>query len=233
MKRLLLCLLMCIVMGPNVGAQQSGAQRSNTQQPITQQPTVQQPSAPAANAQQGSAQSSSAQPADGQAASATQNDPDAPATKEEVEAYFAVAHTRELATKVTAAMVKPMQQMMHDTYLKNKEKLPSDFEARMGKETEEMMQNMPFDEMIDAMMPSYQKHFTRGDMEALTAFYSSTTGQKLLKELPAITAEAMQNMIPILQKYTSSMQQRLQEQVAQMLQQSAPQAAKNPPATAN
>jgi Mlc titration factor MtfA (ptsG expression regulator) len=51
--------------------------------------------------------------------------------------------------------------------------------------------------------------------------------------LPAISAEAMQNMIPILQKYTSSMQQRLQEQVAQMLQQSAPQAAKNPPATAN
>jgi len=159
---------------------------------------------------------------------APQASADAPASKEDVEAFLAVMHYKDVAANMTAAMAKPLQQMMHEQYLKNKEKLPPDFEARMNKQMDDMMKNMPFDEMMEAMVPSYQKHFTKGDMDALMAFYSSPTGQKILKEMPAITAEAMQNMMPIVQKYTNNVQQQLQQQVAQMLQQSSPQATKNP-----
>ncbi len=66
--------------------------------------------------------------------------------------------------------------------MKNKDKLPLDFEARMNKQMDDRMKNMPFDEMLDAMVPSYQKHFTKGDMEALVTFYSSATGQKVLRK---------------------------------------------------
>jgi len=46
--------------------------------------------------------------------------------------------------------------MMHEQYEKNKDKLPADFEARTGKELEQMLKNMPWDEMLEAMVPAYQ-----------------------------------------------------------------------------
>src|SRR4029077_19874391 len=89
---------------------------------------------------------------------------DAPASKEDVERYLQAAHSRDMMQKVMDAMVKSMQQMAHDRYLKDKDKLPADFEARTNKTMDDMMKDMPFDEMMQAMVPTYQKHFTKGDM---------------------------------------------------------------------
>ena len=50
------------------------------------------------------------------------------------------------------------------------------------------------------MTPVYQKHFTKGNIDDLLAFYSTPTGQKVVKELPAISTEAMQAATPIYQK---------------------------------
>jgi hypothetical protein len=69
---------------------------------------------------------------------------------------------------------------------------------------------------MDAMIPTYEKHFTKGDMDALTAFYSAPTGQKILREMPAIMSEAMEAMMPIMRKNIDSMTAGLQDQVAQM-----------------
>jgi uncharacterized protein len=141
---------------------------------------------------------------------------DTPATKEDIQKYLDVVHSKEMMTKTMEAMSKPMRQMMHEEYLRDKEKLPPDFEERMSKKMEEDLKSMPFDKMLQAMVPVYQKHFTRGDIDALLAFYSSPTGQKMIRELPAITAEAMQAFMPILREKMDAMTQRLQLDVAQM-----------------
>ena len=146
---------------------------------------------------------------------------DTPATKEDIEKYFEVVHSRETVDKMMDAMLKPMHQMMHEEYLKDKDKLPDDFEQRMNKRMDDMMKNMPFDEMMQAMIPAYQKHFTKGDLDALLAFYSSPTGQKLQRELPTIMAESMQSMIPIMRKYVDKMQNELQQETAELMKQSA------------
>jgi hypothetical protein len=70
------------------------------------------------------------------------------------------------------------------------------------------------------MVPVYQKHLTKGDIDGLVAFYSSPTGQKMLKELPEIMAESMQTMMPILRKSMDGMGQRMQEEIAAMLKES-------------
>ena len=142
---------------------------------------------------------------------------DAPASKEDVEKYLQAVHSHEMMKQMVVAMAKPMHQMVHDQYEKNKDKLPADFEARMNTIQDDMMREMPWDDMIDAMVPSYQKHFTKGDMEALTAFYSAPTGQKILREMPAIMADAMESMQPILRKSIERMTERLQDQMAQMM----------------
>jgi len=67
------------------------------------------------------------------------------------------------------------------------------------------------------MVPVYQKHLNKGDLDAMAAFYSSPTGQKLMKELPAITQEAMQAAFPIMQKQMTLVMERVQREVAQMM----------------
>jgi hypothetical protein len=142
---------------------------------------------------------------------------DAPATKEDVQRYFQAKHSREMMQTMLDAMAKPMHQMTHDRYLKDKDKLPADFETKMNKRTDDLMKDMPFDEMMQAMVPAYQKHFTKGEMDALVSFYSSPTGQKLIREMPAIMGEAMAAMMPIMRQHMDAATQRLQQEADEML----------------
>ena len=141
----------------------------------------------------------------------------APASKEDVERYLQAVHSQDMMRKMMDAMTKSMQQMNHDRYLKDKDKLPADFETRANKMMDDMMKDMPFDEMMQAMVPTYQKHFTKGDINGLLAFNTSPTGHKLLREMPAITAEAMTAIMPIMRQHMDEMTRRLQQQTDEML----------------
>jgi uncharacterized protein len=164
---------------------------------------------------------------------AQQSAADAPATKDDVQRYLDVIHSREMITKMMDAMSKPMHQMMHEQYLKDKDKLPADFEEKMNRIMDDYMKNLPIEEMLQAMIPAYQKHLTKGDVDGLVAFYSSPTGQKVIQELPAITAEAMQSMIPLMRKQIDVMTGRMQEQIAQMKKQSGVKPAEKSQASPN
>lgn len=167
------------------------------------------------------------------AAWAQQSAVDAPATKEDVQRYLDAMHSRETMGQMVEAMSKPMHQMVHEEYLKDRDALPADFEARMNTMMDDMMKSIPWDDLLESMVPVYQKYFTKGDVDALVEFYSSPTGQKLVKNLPAITAESMQVMMPILRKQIEGMNQRIREQVAQMLKDSKDQPGGKPQPTSN
>lgn len=145
---------------------------------------------------------------------------DAPATREDVERYFEAIHSHDMMLKMMDAMSAPMHQAAHEQCEKDKDKLPADCEARINKLLDGMMKEIPFDEMMEAMVPAYQKHFTKGDMDALIAFYSTPTGQKVLQELPAVTAEGMEAMMPIMRKSVDKMTERAEQEVNQMMKSS-------------
>jgi hypothetical protein len=147
---------------------------------------------------------------------AQQNPADAPASKEDIRRYLDVMHSREMMAQIADSMMKPMHQMLHERYLKDKTKLPPDFEDRMNKMMDDEMKAFPWDEMLNAMIPVYQKHLTKSNVDAMVAFYSGPTGQKLLKELPVMMGEAMQAMMPVMQKQMESMTERVQKEVAEM-----------------
>jgi hypothetical protein len=113
-----------------------------------------------------------------------------------------------------------MHQMAHQEYLKDKDKLPAGFEEQQNKMMDDMFKNMPWDEMIEAIEPAYQKHFTKGDIDSLVTFYSSPVGQKVLRELPAVMSDAMQSMMPIMQKYLATMKEQIDQQKADALKES-------------
>src|ERR1700687_295875 len=77
----------------------------------------------------------------------------APASKEDVERYLQVMHSREMMTKMMDAMAKPMHQMIHEQFLKDQHKLPPDFEQRISRIMDDYMKNLPLEEMLQAMVP--------------------------------------------------------------------------------
>lgn len=126
---------------------------------------------------------------------------DPPASRADIQTYFETMHSHDSMKQMMDAMAKSMHQLTHDQYLKNKDKLPEDYEQRMTRQTGDMLKNMPLDEMMQATIPVYQKPFTKGDVNALLAFCSSPTGQKFLRDMPAILGEPMDAMMPVISRY--------------------------------
>jgi uncharacterized protein len=163
-----------------------------------------------------------------------QQDPaDSPATVADVQKYLDVMQSRQMMAKMLEAMAKPMHQSIHEQYEKDKDKLPADFEARMNKMTDDYLKNFPWDEVLQAMVPVYQKHLTKGDIDHLVAFYSSPTGQKVLRDMPAIAAEGMQTILPIISQKMEALTRDVQQQTAEMIKQSEAKPGQNPPTSKN
>jgi len=63
-----------------------------------------------------------------------------------------------------------------------KQKVPDATPAQLAEVdnfAEGLFKDLPVDEMVDAMVPIYQKHLTKEDLDGILAFYSSPVGQKL------------------------------------------------------
>ncbi len=150
---------------------------------------------------------------------AQQNPADVPASKKDIQRYLEVTHSREMMKQIFDVMAKGVRDANHDRVTKERANLPPDAEERINKKTDELLKNMPIDEMFDVMISVYQKHWTKGDVDNLIAFYSTPTGQKLQNEMPQTMAEAMQAMRPVMLKHMGSVQQHIDQQVAELKKQ--------------
>src|SRR5689334_17051827 len=73
---------------------------------------------------------------------------------------------------------------------------PKQLEALNGM-VDDMMADMPLNELIEAMVPIYRRHLNKSDVDEVIRFYSSTVGQKLLREQPQMIQEGMQAGVEI------------------------------------
>ena len=86
---------------------------------------------------------------------------------------------------------------------------------------------LPIQEMMEAVIPVYQRHLTRSDIEALITFYSSPIGQKLLREQPAMIRESVQAGSEIGRKRLDEIMLKLDRRIAEMVENEG-KAAKKP-----
>lgn len=106
--------------------------------------------------------------------------------------------------------VKVSQQMMAQMFSSMQRatpQVPAEFWAKVHA-------NMNGNDLIDLMIPIYNRHYTQQDIDGLVAFYQSPLGQKVTAELPQISQESM----AVGQQWG---QQIAQEIVAQMRQEQA------------
>lgn len=131
------------------------------------------------------------------------NDP--PAGREDIEQLFTTLHIREQMRSIMEISARQSMQTVRQSL---KHKLPNASDRDLDRATamtNTLLKSMDFDGMLDDMIPVYQHHLTKSDVVAMSAFYETPTGQKLLREQPAMTAEAMKAVQPRMEKMLTNL----------------------------
>lgn len=81
---------------------------------------------------------------------------------------------------------------------------------------------LSLDDLIQDLVPVYQRHLTRSDVQALVTFYASGPGQKILREQPAIIRESMQTAGSSQQKRMELMLAKVELRMQQLIDQQKP-----------
>jgi hypothetical protein len=136
---------------------------------------------------------------------------DTSASREDIRKLFDVMRIRDQIKQVMDQVLKQMKSMNHEQ-IKNHHPEVSDEEiAKLDDMSDQFLKDVPIDGMLDDMVPVYQKHLTKADVDAMVGFYSSPTGQKILTEMPAMTAEGMQAMQPRMKKMMDDVSDKMEK----------------------
>lgn len=85
--------------------------------------------------------------------------------------------------------------------------VPAEFWEEMEKE----MMDTAFNDLVDMLVPIYQKYLTQGDLEEVIKFYQTPAGKKLGSSTPHINAASMQAGQEWGMKIGQKIQAKLQE----------------------
>jgi len=136
---------------------------------------------------------------------------DAAASKEDIQKLFEVMQIHQQMRQVMDAMMKQQTAMIDETLKKRYPQTSADKIARANRMIVETVKDMPMDAMLDDMIPIYQRHFSKTDIDAMSTFYASPTGQKMMREMPSLTSESMQASYARMQKQMDVIQQKAEQ----------------------
>jgi hypothetical protein len=158
---------------------------------------------------------------------ATTIPPDQQATTEQIEKLFEVMRLRKQMESMMNMMPRVVEQS-YRTEMKNinaqlppgKRIMPQDqvaAEKVMNKYMQQALSIYPVDEMIADAIPVYQRHISGFDIDTVTAFYSSPTGQRLLDEQPAIISEYMAIVMSHMQDRSKRLTDAMEAEIQQIV----------------
>jgi hypothetical protein len=160
------------------------------------------------------------------------------ATTEDVLQMFKEMHFEQQMANMQTAMTQQMKQVFQNMLKGERfEKLPADKKAKlmemMNQSMTEATNVYPIKEIIADFAPMYAKYLTKADVQAITAFYHSPTGQKLLEKNPDIMRDAMAVIGPKMQQRMSEYMEKTEKRATALMtdsgdeKSSSPQPAKN------
>src|SRR5258708_9178620 len=147
---------------------------------------------------------------------------DVPASKQDIERLFVALHVRERQQLILENSHKQAKTMFNEILQKELPEASKEERAQLQGMIDEMIDDIdkdyPMDAILQDMVPIYQRHLTKSDSDQLMAFYSSPVGQRMLRELPAITSEAMQVSSSYLQPRMEAAITKLKAKVERMVE---------------
>ena len=167
--------------------------------------------------------------------------PDRQPTKQQLAKLFEVMKVREQTASMMQMLTGMIQQQVRQQEKEITANQPESANLTPEKQAaldrvmtrflDRAMNLFTVDEMLDDMATLYQKHFTRQDVDAYIAFYSTPAGQHLLATTPVIMQEYMPVMMQRVQERSKDLTAELSKEIADVLRSSGP-AASEPPVPA-
>ncbi|MGC2173752.1 MAG: DUF2059 domain-containing protein [Candidatus Sulfotelmatobacter sp.] len=136
------------------------------------------------------------------------------ASKEDVQKLFDVMASRDQMAQMMQKVFAQMRILNRDEIKRRHPEITAPQLASMDRQSEELLKNFPLDEMLSDMIPVYQRHFSKTDIDAFTTFFSSPAGQRYLHEIPAVTAETMRAVYPRIEAEVDAILKRAEEKTA-------------------
>jgi hypothetical protein len=141
-------------------------------------------------------------------------------TRDEVVRFMELLQVRSRMTMMMENMRTQQKRLMEQSLKQEKpDATPQEIQKMdqiMDTTLNSVLSDQTIDEMINALVPIYQKHFSKADLDGILAFYTSPVGQKLQSEQPAIMQESMQATTDIISKKLPEIKQAMKAQMDKM-----------------
>jgi hypothetical protein len=144
------------------------------------------------------------------------------ATLADAEHLFKVMRFDEMMAKMLDQQKKTMGPMLQQqmSAAAARMKLTPDeqqqFVAFQQKSIDDMMSSMLGPDMRSQMEQAYSEIFTKDELDGLSAFYSTPSGQALVDKTPAVSAKMQALMLPRMQPAIASMQKGMSDFMTQV-----------------
>ena len=143
-----------------------------------------------------------------------------PASRQDVENLFAMLKLDRMMQVTMTSAAEQMKNNLPDLMRQQNIEIPKE---QLDAMAEDVFRDYPMKEVLDSMIPVYQRHLNKVDVSNILAFYQSPTGQKMLNEMPEMSKEAMQAANPVMKQWMVTMMQRMQDRAHAMVDQNASQ----------
>jgi len=137
-------------------------------------------------------------------------------SREEVLRFLDLMQVRSRLTQITDDVKKNMKSGAEAAFRRQLPHATAEQMTKVDGLADATSQEFPTDDLIDAMVPIYQRHLTKSDLDAIVTFYDSPAGKKLLQEQPAMMSEGMQADQDIMLQKMGELSKRLDAQVVQL-----------------
>jgi hypothetical protein len=141
-----------------------------------------------------------------------------PTRQEILNLFDAIQLKRTLSSSQEMAMknaVSVAQQMFQQS-------AGADNKAQMDEMLKGVMEDVrrafSIDEMVEAVIPIYQRHFTSADIDAFLAFQNSPVGKKMTDLQPVMMKESSEAVTAIQQRALPELMKKLDERVRKALE---------------
>lgn len=137
-------------------------------------------------------------------------------TRDELMKMFDVLRVRQQTENVMQTVLGQMKDQLHDDIQKRYPNLAPEASAKLEASINDAVHLYPVNEMLDDLIPVYQKHLAKSDVAAIIGFYSSPAGQNFLDKMPTMTQEAMKTMMAKLQLRSAQYADKVQRQADEL-----------------
>jgi hypothetical protein len=137
-------------------------------------------------------------------------------SRDELMKMFDVLRVRQQTETVMQTVLGQMKEQLHDDIHKRYPNLTAEASAKLEASINDAVHLYPVNEMLDDLIPVYQKHLAKSDVAAIIGFYSSPAGQNFLDKMPTMTQEAMKTMMAKLQLRSAEYADKVQKQADEL-----------------